>query len=185
MTTRRHSTDRRPPLVFLSGGVPIHRAPPALARRFAQICTGVVAEALAHADLTPLQYAVLNYLITEPDIDQIGLAVRIGIDRTSVGQLVDQLEAKGLVERRVNGVDRRARLLRLTRAGEKLYRHVCPPKGRLSDPVLAPLAPAEREILLNLLVRVIEGNEAYARPGAGRRKASSRPSSSNKHDGQL
>jgi tripartite-type tricarboxylate transporter receptor subunit TctC len=36
--------------------------------------------------------------------------------------------------------------------------------------------------LLNLLVRVIEGNKAYARPGAGRRKPSSRPSSSNKHE---
>jgi DNA-binding MarR family transcriptional regulator len=55
-------------------------------------------------------------------------ALRIGIDRTSVGQLVDQLEAKRLVERRVTGVDRRSRLLRLTRMGEKLYRRVCPPK---------------------------------------------------------
>jgi DNA-binding MarR family transcriptional regulator len=52
----------------------------------------VLAEALAHADLTPLQYAVLNHLDVEPDIDQIGLAMRLGVDRTSAGQLVDQLE---------------------------------------------------------------------------------------------
>jgi len=49
-----------PRSVFLSGGVPVQRAPAALARRFAQICTGVLAEALTHEDLTPLQYAVLN-----------------------------------------------------------------------------------------------------------------------------
>src|SRR6266567_6846653 len=140
MALARHTLnkpDQRSHLVFLSGAVPVRRAPSALARRFAQICNGVLAEALAHVDLTPLQYAVLNYLSTEPDIDQISLAVRIGIDRTSVGQLLDQLEAKGLVERRVNGVDRRSRLLRLTRIGEKLYRHVCPTKGGLSDRVLS------------------------------------------------
>jgi hypothetical protein len=36
------------------------------------------------------------------------------------------------------------------------------------------LAPREREQLLDLLVRVIEANAAYARPGAGRRKRGSR-----------
>jgi DNA-binding MarR family transcriptional regulator len=175
MTKTRHratKSDRPTRLVFLGSGMPIRRSPAPLARRFAQICTGVLAEALAHADLTPLQYAVFNHLDVEPDIDQIGLAMRLGVDRTSAGQLVDQLESRGLVERRINGADRRARLLRLTRAGEKLNQHLHPPKGSLSDRVLAPLAPAEREIFLNLLVRIIEGNEAYAHPGAGRRKPS-------------
>jgi len=164
--------DRRTRLVFLNSGMPIRRSPAPLARRFAQICTGVLAEALAHADLTPLQYSVLNHLDIEPDIDQIGLATRLGVDRTSAGHLLDQLESRGLIERRINGADRRARLLRLTRAGEKLNQRVHPPKGSLSDRVLAPLAPAEREVFLDLLVRIIEGNEAYAHPGAGRRKPS-------------
>jgi DNA-binding MarR family transcriptional regulator len=174
MPNRDHATkpDRRTRLVFLNSGMPIRRSPAPLARRFAQICTAVLAEALADADLMPLQYAVLNHLDVEPDIDQIGLAMRLGVDRTSVGQLLDQLESRGLVERRINGADRRGRLLRLTRAGEKLNQRVHPPKGSLSGRVLAPLAPAEREIFLDLLVRIIEGNEAYARPGAGRRKPS-------------
>jgi DNA-binding MarR family transcriptional regulator len=169
---RAAKSGRRTRLVFLGSGMPIRRSPAPLARRFAQICTGVLAEALAHADLMPLQYAVLNHLDIEPDIDQIGLATRLGVDRTSAGQLVDQLESRGLVERRINGADRRARQLRLTRAGDELNQRVHPPKGSLSRRVLAPLAPAEREIFLDLLVRVIEGNEAYARPGVGRRKPS-------------
>ena len=44
--------------------------------------------------------------------------------------------------------------------------------------LLAVLTPTEREIFLELLARVIEANENYARPGAGRRKPtkpSSRP----------
>ena len=175
MSKSRHrptKPDRRTRLVFLSSGMPIRRSPAPLARRFAQICTGVLAEALAEADLTPLQYAVLNHLDVEPDLDQIGLAMRLGVDRTSAGQLVDKLESRGLIERRINGADRRARQLRLTRDGEKLNQRVHPPKGSLSGRVLAPLAPAEREVFLDLLVRIIEGNEAYARPGAGRRKPS-------------
>jgi hypothetical protein len=42
------------------------------------------------------------------------------------------------------------------------------------------LKPKERELLLDLLARVIEGNKALARPGSGRRKRRVRrpPSSS-------
>src|SRR4051812_22224295 len=124
LRTRGTKPDRRTRLVFLSSGMPIRRSPAPLARRFAQICTGVLAEALAHEDLMPLQYSVLNHLDIEPDIDQIGLAMRLGVDRTSAGQLVDQLESRGLVERRINGADRRARQLRLTTAGEELNQRV-------------------------------------------------------------
>jgi DNA-binding MarR family transcriptional regulator len=176
MPTTRHRAakpDHPSRIVVLSGGAPIARSPAPLARRFAQICTGFLIEALADADLTPPQYTVLNYLSFAPGVDQISLAAGLGVDRTSTSQLLDQLEARGLVERRVNGVDRRARLLRLTKAGEKLIQRVRPPKRGLSDPVLAPLEPAEREAFLDMLVRIIKGNEAYARPGIGRRKPSS------------
>jgi len=36
--------------------------------------------------------------------------------------------------------------------------------------LLKPLSKAERAAFLDLLVRVIEANDAYARPGNGRRK---------------
>src|ERR1700680_1848590 len=83
--------------------IPVRRVPMSLARRFFQICTAVSAETLAATDLTPQQYAVLAYLSDAPDIDQVGLAARLGVDRTNAGLLVDQLEDKGLVSRRVNG----------------------------------------------------------------------------------
>ena len=44
----------------------------------------------------------------------------------------------------------------------------------ISKETLAPLDAKERETLMDLLVRVIEWNEAYARPGLGRRKRGSR-----------
>jgi DNA-binding MarR family transcriptional regulator len=156
-----------------NGSIPVQPTPSALARRFHQICATVVTEALADEGLTPLQYAVLAYLYVQPNVDQNGLAARLGIDRASTSQLLDHLEKSGLVDRRVNGNDRRARLLRLTRRGTKL-RERLHPVGRAAEArILAPLSPNERETLIDLLARLIAANEAYARPGAGRRKPSS------------
>ena len=160
------------PPIFKSGraNVPVRRVPMALARRLFQICTTATADALVGHDLTPLQYAVMAYVQVEPDLDQSGLAARLGIDRNNASLLVEQVEAKGLLERRVNGADRRARLLRLTPRGEKLYARVQPKTRAGQLQLLSVLSSHEQEILLDLLIRVVEGNRALARPGTGRRK---------------
>jgi DNA-binding MarR family transcriptional regulator len=75
-----------------------------------------------------------------------------------------------LLTRRVNGDDRRARLLHLTAAGKRLHDRVRPKTFAGWKRMLSVLKPAERELLLDLLVRLIEGNRLLARPGAGRRK---------------
>jgi DNA-binding MarR family transcriptional regulator len=163
-----------PPSGTASPDIPVQPTPSALARRFQQICATMVAEALAEENFTPTEYAVLAYLYVHPDIDQNGLAARLGIDRASNSHLLDHLEKSGLVDRRVNGTDRRARLLRLTLRGKKL-RERLHPVGRAAEArILAPLKPEERETLIDLLARLIAANEAFARPGAGRRKPSSR-----------
>lgn len=155
------------------GPAPVQPTPSALARRLHQICGAVVAAALEGTELTPLQYAVLAYLYVSPDVDQIGLAERLGIDPASTSQLVDHLEKSGLVDRRVNGEDRRARLLRLTQRGVKL-RERLQPIGRAAEAsILNSLTSAERDTLISLLVRVVAANSVHARPGAGRRKPGS------------
>jgi DNA-binding MarR family transcriptional regulator len=152
---------------------PVRRIPNALARRFFQICTTATAESVADADLAPLEFAVMAYVsrdADEPDLDQSRLAERLGIDRNNVGLLLERLETKGLLERRVNGRDRRARMVRLTARGERLWQRLAPIAAAGQQRILAVLAPADREKLLDLLVQVIEGNRAMARPGTGRRK---------------
>ena len=155
----------------------VRRVPLALARRFFQICTAAAAQSLAEADLTPLEFAVMAYInkaVGEPGIDQTALAARMGIDRNNTSLLVSQLVAKGLLETRINAEDRRARLLWLTPRGEKLHARLYPRAGADQLRILdAALEPAEREMLLDLLVRVIQSNRQLARPGAGRRKRGS------------
>ena len=152
---------------------PIRRAPLPLARRFLQICMAAVAAPLAEDDLMPLDMGVLAYLNAqngEPDIDQNGLAERLGIDRYSASLLVRRLEAKGIVERRVNGADTRARLLRLTQRGEKLWTRLRSPVNAKQMSILDALSSKERELFLDFLVRVVDANRSLARPGAGRRR---------------
>ena len=101
-------------MVELGPGIPpVRRVAIALARRFNQICVTLSADSVAAADLTPLQFAVLAYLNKrdgQPGIDQNGLAARLGVERSHVSLLVEELGSRGLVERRVNGADRRARI---------------------------------------------------------------------------
>ncbi len=152
---------------------PIRRVPLALARRFFQICNTAGAEAVVGEGLTPLEFAVLAYVNSidgEPDIDQSKLAARIGVDRNTTSLLVQTLESRGLLEQRVNESDRRARLIRLTTRGERLFARLHPKALSAQHAVLTALEPAERELLLDLLTKVIEENRHLARPGAGRRK---------------
>jgi DNA-binding MarR family transcriptional regulator len=161
-------------VVELGPGIPpVRRVATALARRFYQICVTLSADSVAEADLTPLQFAVLaclNKSNGEPGIDQNGLAARLGVERSHVSLLVEELGKRGLVERRVNGADRRARILRLTSKGEGAFDRLRTKNAAANERVLDPLTARERELLFDLLIRVIKQNTAYARPGAGRRK---------------
>jgi MarR family transcriptional regulator, temperature-dependent positive regulator of motility len=146
------------------------RLPGHLARRLQQVSLGIISESLADEGLTQLQWATLVVVADTPNIDQRRLAEALGIAPVNAGQIARELETMGLVRRRTNGADRRARELRITEPGVKLTKRVRPSNYAAQDRILAPLAPKEREVLMDLLVRVIEGNEAYARPGNGRRK---------------
>lgn len=159
---------------------PVHRVPPALARRFDQICVATLAQALSGEDLRPLEYAVLRYVGEEPGVDQSGLCERIGIDRNSTSLLITRLESKGFIDRRMDGEDRRARVLYITREGKRLHDRLHPKVAAGWRRMLSVLKPDEREHLLDLLVRLIEGNRVLARPGAGRRKRQPKKAPSSK-----
>lgn len=150
--------------------LPYRRLPGYLARRFHQVCLGIVTESLSEEGLSQLQFACLFVIDDKPGIDQRGLAETLGIAPFNAGQLATEMAALGLVDRRTNGTDRRARSLRLTPRGRTLLQKLRPLNLAANRLILAALTPEEKETLMELLVRVIESNEAYARPGAGRRK---------------
>jgi DNA-binding MarR family transcriptional regulator len=174
-------TDGAPNVVQFGANVPpVRRSPTALARRFCQMCMGMQADGLATTDISAFQYGVLSILnrqTGEPGIDQNSVAARLGVDRSHASLLVEELVVKGLVERRVDDADRRVRLLSLTPKAEKLYWRLRPGIRAANDRILEPLSPTERELFIDMLIRMIGANGAYALPGTRGQKRNSRPSS--------
>jgi len=165
----------RPSRIEAEQAPPFYRRAPAyLIRRLHMICTAMVAEEFEDEDMPVSQWAVLTIIESHPEIDQSGLAEIISFDKTNTGRLVDQLEAKGLVERRPNDSDRRVWMLRCTPLGLKIRKRLRPRGIATQERLLSCLEPADRELLIDLMSRVIAANEKYVRPGAGRRKPKSR-----------
>lgn len=150
--------------------VPLPRAPVPMARRFFQIATAIWAEACGEESLIHLEFAVLSELQRAPETDQIGLAAVVGVDRTNIGLILEGLEKRGLIERSVNPRDRRSRLMRVTAAGVEAHARQARQTAVAREKILGPLSAEEREMLYDLLERIIAANEQYSIPGAGRRK---------------
>jgi DNA-binding MarR family transcriptional regulator len=70
--------------------------------------------ALAPEDLHPRHFGVMSILAAQPGITQQRLAEHTAIDASSMVAVIDELEAKGLAERRPHPADRRARAVYLT-----------------------------------------------------------------------
>lgn len=159
---------------------PWHGAPTAIARRFHQLCAATTSDVVGEFGLTPLQYGGLVYLSRQtgsPGIEQNNLADRLNVDRNTASLLVEQLARKGLVARQVNGADRRVRLLSLTPKGEDLYARLRPAFVAANEKILAPITVRERKLLIDLLIRVIEGNMTGERRGVRRRNRRARQGS--------
>jgi DNA-binding MarR family transcriptional regulator len=150
------------------------RVPAYLIRRLMMISTAIIAEEFEGEDMPVSQWAVLSMIDLHPEIDQSRLAEVVSIDRTNTGRLVDELEAKGLVERRPNDLDRRVWLLRCTPLGQRTRKRLLPRALATQDKLLSCLKPADRERFIVLMSHVVMANEKYIRPGAGRRKSKSR-----------
>jgi DNA-binding MarR family transcriptional regulator len=175
MTIAKVNTSRnRVSRVTAEPAVPPYRRIPAyLIRRLQMISAAVAAEAFEDEDMPLSQWAALTIIEHHPGIDQSGLAETVSIDKTNTGRVVDQLEAKGLVERRPNGSDRRVWMLRCTPLGHNMRKRLLPRALGTQDKLLSCLKPHQRELLIDLMSQVVMANEKYIRPGAGRRKSKS------------
>jgi DNA-binding MarR family transcriptional regulator len=154
-----------------------HRVPSHLARRFHQICLGASAEVLEPAGITPGEFGLLAAVQDMPNLEQRSLARALGIDAVSAGHMIDRLEGIGLLQRRVDPGDRRARLLSATPKGVALRERFRPAALDAQERIMAALTPEERQTFLHLLTRIVETNQIYARPGNGRRRPRRSPTS--------
>ena len=131
-----------------------------LIRRAQQIAVAIFAEHLSAADITPVQFAILNALLDSPGIDQVSLAKRVAFDPATSGSVIGRLESKGWVERQADPMDRRHKLLVVTPQGTHALASIQADVARVQEKILSPLPQADQQLFVNLLSRLVEGHEA-------------------------
>lgn len=111
-------------------------------------------KALGDYDITPGLFGVLVLIEANAGMKQTELARAVHLDRSTVVNVIDNLEAMNLVERRAVAGDRRSKALYLTPNGksvlQKLKRQVLEHERRLAR----HLSAAERDQLVELLQRI-------------------------------
>ena len=111
-------------------------------------------QGLGGEDVTPGLFGVLVIIESNPDLKQSELARATQLDRSTVVTVIDNLERRGLVERRASVHDRRSNAIRLTEAGTALLRKLKRQVNAHEKRLLQNFSPAERETFLALLQKV-------------------------------
>ena len=143
----------------------LHRMPGHLIRRAQQVSTALFAEECAGFDMTSVQYAALSAIGASPGVDATRLSHLIAFDRSTLGDVIERLEAKGWVQRDSSARDRRIKTLTLTEAGGQVLQEVEPAVMRVQERLLAPLGVVDRVTFMKLLSRIAEvHNEVTSAP---------------------
>jgi DNA-binding MarR family transcriptional regulator len=144
MTADRINGDRAPStLAFLLSQVGIHAS-----KRFA--------ERIAAVDLNPPLFRVLNLVEAAEGKSQQAIGAAIEVPASRMVALVDELEQRGLVERRPDPADRRVRALYLTGKGKQTLSRGRKIAREHEEELTQGLAAADRKRLVDLLQKLVD-----------------------------
>ncbi len=110
--------------------------------------------ALGGLNITPARYSLLAVLHDNPDSRSGQIAEALRVKPSNMAALMTQLEGEGLISRVPDPLERRASLVRLTVAGERLFQTVDPIVHTLEARLIDSLNPAERRALIGQLAKV-------------------------------
>jgi MarR family transcriptional regulator for hemolysin len=118
------------------------------------------ADVLGTVGLTPALFGLLNVIGARQGAIQQELGAAMGVDRSTMVSLIDELEAAGLAKRRPSVTDRRAREIVITPKGRRVLNRARQLVTDTEDEVLASLTGDERTDLVGLLRRALEAAPA-------------------------
>ncbi|MFJ7175517.1 MarR family winged helix-turn-helix transcriptional regulator [Streptomyces massasporeus] len=115
-------------------------------------------------EITSPQFAVLNTLVAEPGLDQRTVGERVGLDRSTIAEVISRLSRRGLLDKVRDPQDGRRSLLHLTDEGARTHRKLTVRTARMNQVFLAPLTPDERTVFFDLIRRVADAAEGLRNP---------------------
>lgn len=149
------------------------------------------AERLGVLDLTPADAGILRLLRAEAGLSQQELAAKLQIHPSRLVAILDNLEKRGLVERKANPEDRRLYSLRLTEPGEETLIKIGSVARKHQDDLLSGLSEEERDTLASLLLRIADRqglvrgvHPGYQRMGRAKRSDHNEGQSDNRPGGE-
>lgn len=145
-------------LAHIEARSPLLVRPGFLIRRLHQIHSALFTKETEGFNITPVQYSVLTALDEQGEMEQLTLAHEIGLERTSVGEVLRRLEQRGLVERRQSREDGRVRLTRVTRTGRNRVRQMTEAVQRAHERTIEALDGPDRDLFVWYLGRLVEAN---------------------------
>jgi DNA-binding MarR family transcriptional regulator len=125
---------------------------------------------LAELGTTPRVICVLGKALGQ-DLPQSRLGELAGLDKTTMVVTMDELERSGLAERRPSKTDRRARIVAVTPAGEKLLARGQKVVDAANTDILSGLPDADREVFVRCMTALVDDRLAKpVQPGPRRRR---------------
>ncbi|MEV7791875.1 MarR family transcriptional regulator [Streptomyces sp. NPDC087512] len=134
-----------------------------LARRLQQ-AHHLLWNTMVSEETTSPQFAVLNALVAEPGLDQRTVGERVGLDRSTIAEVISRLGRRGLLDKVRDPQDGRRFLLRLTGEGERVHRRLTVRTARMNQVFLAPLSAGEQAVFFDLIQRVADAAEGLRNP---------------------
>ncbi|MBI3452270.1 MAG: winged helix-turn-helix transcriptional regulator [Rhodospirillales bacterium] len=128
-------------------------------RRCQQRAIEIFFEEVGPRRLTPRQFALLVTIAQRPGLSQTDLVDVTGIDRSTVGDMLERLLKRGLVRRRRSGRDQRTNTLYVQPAGLKAVHDTIPAVERAQARILGPLPEDMRPAFvaaLRLMAGIVE-----------------------------
>lgn len=113
--------------------------------------------------LSSAQYSVMALLSDHPQMSVVELARRENVAHPTMSRLIAGLIKLSFVSRTADPTDKRSGLLRLTPAGEKLYREVAARRILLFRMLLSQLSPAAIAEILTVVDRLADHVETAFR----------------------
>jgi len=102
--------------------------------------------------ITRSQWRVIVHVMRQEGLNQTQLADLMEVEPITLVRLIDKLEKAGLIERRLDPNDRRARLLYLTRKARPYIEKLKAVADEFREEMLEDLSPKERDQLIRMLM---------------------------------